>query len=79
MFSCSLFSVIAHLTVIAHIIVINNNTNDNEGAPKPLTNNQGALSNDQGAPNRQPLTPKHLMDNQGSQDPQLTTSAPQDP
>ena len=35
MFSCIFFSVITHITVI------HKNINDNEGAPGPLTNNQG--------------------------------------
>ena len=35
MFSCSFF-----FSVITHITVINNNTNDHEGAPGPLNNNQ---------------------------------------
>ena len=39
MFSCSFFSVITHITVI------NNNVNDNKGVLGPLTNNQGAPTN----------------------------------
>ena len=43
LFSCSFFSAITHITII------NNNINDNEVAPGPLTNNQGAKTNDYGA------------------------------
>ena len=53
MFVCSLFSVIAHVTVI------NNNINDDSGAPGPLTRNQrfpGPLTDNQEAPG--PLTDK---------------------
>ena len=39
MFRCSFFSVITHKTVI------NNNINDDKGVSGPLTNNQGALTN----------------------------------
>ena len=39
MFGCSFFSIITHMTVI------NNNINDNKGVPGPLTNNQGAPTN----------------------------------
>ena len=57
MFSCSFFSVIMDITVI------NSNTNDDEGAPGPLTNNQGA-------PNQQPRGPAGpLTDNQGAPGP----------
>ena len=40
MFSCSFF-----FSVITHITVINNNINDDKGVPGPLTNNQGAPTN----------------------------------
>ena len=57
MFSCSFISVITHITVI------NNNINDDKGAPAPLTNKQGApiyQLGGPGVPNRQPGT---LTDN----------------
>ena len=57
MFSCCFF-----FSVITHITVINHNINDNKGVPEPLTNNQGALTNNQEA-----LGP--LPDNQGAPEP----------
>ena len=39
MFSLGVFSVTTHITVI------NSNINDNKGVPGPLTDNQGALTN----------------------------------
>ena len=65
MFTCSFFSVITHLTVINEI------TNDDEGAPGPLNNNQGAsgpLTDNQGA--TRPLIPLGLY---------LTTRGPRAP
>ena len=71
MFSCSCF-----FSVITHIAVINNNINDNEGAPGPLTNNQGApgpITDYQGAvraaPNRQTGGPEPLTNDQGGPGP----------
>ena len=67
MFSCRVF-----FSVITHITVINNNINDDEEAPGPLINNQGApepLTDKQGISG--PLiynqgAPEPLTDNQGA-------------